>query len=273
MLRESCPGIQYHIDDHIRREFIKWKRSLPRAEKLTNDEVLLLSIEQFTNQGFNPPYVFSLIEKTHTLASSSDSFWRDSEMPRKLEDKQTLLKVFYEEAGKSFDGKELKTIFTLTLLSILRALSGGKFTVVHPSHRESCLRLEFNFQDLFLAIPFYNYVFDWFSFERDWVELMLLLVKFLEIKVAVAKHEDVKWVNFPSPTNFANASVIFGRRNPFNRRAKKPSRVKCLVWINSNCDTIKALKDFLETGELDWLKVSNNFSVICELSCLRVKVC
>lgn len=272
-LRATSSQIKLHVDDHIRREFIKWKQSLKKSDTLSHKEVLLLSIEQFTNVNFTPPYVFALIDKTANIASSSDGIWSDLQTPINVEERDKLLKIFYEEADKALNEKDKKIIFTLTLIGMLKALGDSQFTATHPSNKKASLRLEFQFNELFFAIPFYNYVFDWFSFDRDWIQMLLLVTKFLEIKAAVAKRDDAAWVNFLRPMNFEQASVIFGRKNPFTGRAKTPSRAKCRFIINADREMIGEIKKFIETGEFDCAKVAKHFSVYCQLSCLRTKVC
>lgn len=272
-LRESNSRLQCHVDDHFRRDFIKWKKSLRKDGSLTNDEILLLSVEEFTKKNFYPPYLLKLIKKTKGISSSSDNAWHDFFTPKKIDEKDKLLKVFYEEADKVFDEKEKKIIFTLTLLQILKTLSDSHFKSIHPFNRKSSLRLEFKVRNIFFAIPFYNFIFDWFSFNSDWINILLLFTKFLEMKSAIETHGDeVTWVNFLKPINFLNASIIFGRKNPLSR-GKTAARVKSCFSINADRGMIEALKKFIETKEFDWEKSRSEFSIEFRFASVRSRVC
>lgn len=243
------------------------------SDALTHDQILLLSVEQFTKMNFCPPYVLILIERTRNIAESCDNMWREYITPQRIEEKEKLLEIFYEEANRCFAEKEKKMIFTLTMLKLVKALSDSKFVSVHPFNRKDNLRLHFNLHDAFFAIPFYNFIFDWFSFERDWRKMLLLMTKMLEIKAASQRSNDVKWVNFPRPMNFKHATVIFARKNPFSKRAKSPSRVKCCICMQADRGMISAIKDFMETAEFDWEKIASDFSVNFEFANFRSKVC
>lgn len=268
-LRKSSSNIRCHIDDHIRRELIKWIKSSKTSVEFTHMKILVLSIEQFTKTEFNPPYIFTLIEKTEMVTRSFNSIWRELEAPARLEDKEKLLKAFYEEADKFYGEKEKKIVFTLTLLQIMKALSGSKYTCVHPFNRKSSLRIDCVFECIFFAIPFYNYIFDWFSFDRDWIQILLLLIKFMEIKV----NNDATFVKFMRPVNFENATVIYGTRNPFTKRSKTPSKVKCCFTFTAEPSMTAEIKKFIETEEFDWENVSEEFNVNCKFSTVRAKVC
>lgn len=61
---------------------------------------------------------------------------------------------------------------------------------------------------IFFAIPFYKFIFDWFKFETDWIEMLLLFVKFSEIKLALAINEHVEWIKFVKLMAFEDATVI-----------------------------------------------------------------
>lgn len=272
-LRESNSRLQFHVDDHFRRNFIKWKRGLLRDGSLNHNEILLLSIEEFTKMNFVPPYIIALINKTRKIAASAESAWRDFLTPTRIDEKEKLLKLFYAEADKVFDGKEKKIIFTLTLLQIIKSLSDSNIKSVHPFNRKSSLRLEFNVRNIFFAIPFYNFIFDWFSFNSDWINVLLLFTKFLEMKSAIEAYGDaVTWVNFLRPVKFSNASIIFGRKNPLSR-AKALARVKCSFCINADREMIEALKRFIETREFDWEKSANEFRIEFRFASVRTRVC
>lgn len=272
-IRESSPGAQIHVDDHIRRRYIKWKQKSPKSESLSHDEILLLSVDQFAQNSFTPPYILTLIEKTQRIAESSGHMtWRELLAPRNIEGKEKLLKFFYEQANEVFSAREKKVIFTLTILQMLKALCSS-FQSIHPFNRKASLRIQFDIQDLFFAVPSYNFIPLWFSFDCDWIPMLLLFTKFLEIKAAIGLRSDVKWVNLLRPMEFKDASVIFGKKNMFSRGAKSPSKVKCCFLILADRDMIEGIKAFLDTGEFDWQKVAKDFTVHCELSCLRAEVC
>lgn len=272
-VRESSSRLQHHVDDHTRRQFIKWCRNVRQSNELSHDEVLLLSVEQFTKMNFHPPYLMKLVERTNIITETCDSEWRELLSPKMIEQRDKLLKLFYEQSSDCFDERETKVIFTLTLLQMLKSLSSSKFKFVHPFNRKASLRFDFKLQDLFFAIPFYDYVYDWFSFDRDWKKMLLLLTKFLDIKVATMHNEDVKWVNFPRPMRFEDATVIFARKNQFTKRARTPAKVKCSCCIEADRDMVQAIKEFMESGEFNWENVASDFSVKCEFSCVRAKVC
>lgn len=274
LFRESSSLIRFHVDDNIRRELIRRIKSFSASENLTHEKILVLSIEQYTRMNFNPPYICTLIEKTKNISASCNSIWRELETPARIEDKEKLLRVFYDDVDKYFGEKEKKIAFTLTVLRMLKALS-SKYTCVHPSNRKSCLRFNFVLENLFFAIPFYNYVFDWFSFDRDWIQILLLLTKFLEIKAVSAIQNDqlTTWVDFMRPMNFELASVIFGERNPFTNRSKSPSRVKCCFSFKSDRRMTAAIKEFVITEKFDWERVAKDFTVDCKFSTSGANVC
>lgn len=271
-MRQSSFQLRLHVDDHIRRQFVKWKMSLKQSEKLTHQRILLLSIEQFTKLNFNPPYLIKLIERTESIAEYADSIWKDVDCPIRIERKEKLLQAFYEDTITVFDKRDKKILFTLTLLRMLKALSGSKFKKIHPFNRKNALRVEFTFTDVFFMIPYYNYVYDWFSFDRDWISMLLLFTKFLEIKAAVQQDENVTWVNLIRPMNFENASVIFGRKNLLRSRAKTPAKVSCYLSLDGDQEMINSIKDFLETDEFDWTKVADKFHVSCKFTSHHTKV-
>ena len=132
--RECSSGMKYHIDDHIRRRYIKWKKSL-NHQLLSHQKILLLVIEQFVKLNFYPPYIILLIEKTSNIATSCSQIWREYETPIRIEEREKLLKIFYEEADKTFSELEKKVSFTLTVLQILKTLD-SQFTLVHPFNRK-----------------------------------------------------------------------------------------------------------------------------------------
>lgn len=268
-LRECSSEIKCHVDDHIRRKYMKWKNSVD--EELTHNKLLLLSIGQFTAMDFIPPYVLKLIEMTESIASSFNNLWPEQKTPVLIEEKEQLLRVFYEEVDKTFDEKSKKIMFTLTLLEMLKTLDSS-FTTAHPFNFKARLRLNFNFQDLFFAVPFYNYVFDWFSFDRHWIQMLLMLIKFLEIKVAVNTDSQTKWANFIRPMNFEGTSVLFGRKNPFNR-TRMPSKVKVNLEITAEKEMLAEFISFMTTGEFNREKTSDKFKINCRFSCFRSKVC
>lgn len=260
------------VDSHIRSKFLEWRRQVRRAENLSSDEILVESIQEFTNMNFVPPYVLALIAKTKNLAEASIGPFRDLQMPRIIEEKEEILRNFYRDASKSFSDHQLKTIFTLTTLRILKTLSNGKFHSVRPGNEPTKLRVDFTFLNLFFVLPFYNYIFDWFEFNRDWIDMLALLVKFLEIKSAVDSNLEVTWPEIARPLNFERASFIFGRRNMFSKFAKKPSQITCHVYINANRDMVEELIKFMNGGSFDFSKACPTFSVVCEMECLRVFV-
>lgn len=270
-LRECSSGTKCHIDDHIRRKFIEWKRRAEEEnEEFSHNKILLLSIEQFTALNFYPPYVLTLIDKAEKVRLSYESMWREYETPIRIEEKENLLRVFFEEADKTFDEMEKKIIFTLTMLQMLKALDPN-FKMVHPFNRKARLRLDFKFQHLFFALPRYNFVFDWFSFDRDWIQMLLLLSKVLEIKAAESNSQ-LKWVDFIRPINFKKVTVFFGRKNPC-KRVKSTSKVKSKMYLIADREMITEIKTFMTTGIFDWKKIAKEFSVECKFSCIRSKVC
>lgn len=269
-LRETSSGMKHHIDDHIRRKFIKWKKSL-KHELLSHQKILLLVIEQFVKLSFYPPYIISLIEKTANIEKSCSQIWREYETPVMIEDREKLLKVFYEEADKTFSELEKKVSFTLTVLQILKTLDSN-FSLVHPFNRKARLRANFNISSLFFAIPFYNFSYDWFKFNRDWVQVLLMMTKFLEIKAAVEISRHVKWVNFIKPMNFENASIFFGKRNPCSRVNTLP-KIKANIRIVADKEMVEEIKKFLISGEFDWRKSAKEIRCEFRFACIRSKVC
>lgn len=62
----------------------------------------------------------------------------------------------------------------------------------------------------FYNFYFIKFIFDWFKFETDWIEMLLLFVKiFLEIKLALAMNENVKWIKLVKLMAFEDMAVIF----------------------------------------------------------------
>ena len=269
-IRECSSGMKCQIDDHIRRKYIKWKKSL-KHELSSHQKFFLIVIEQFVKLSFYPPYIISLIEKTVNIATSCSQIWREYETPMRIEEREKLLKVFYEEADKTFSELEKKVSFTLTVLQILKTLD-SQFTMVHPFNRKARLRVNFNISSLFFAIPFYNFSYDWFKFNRDWVQVLLMMTKFLEIKAAVEISRHVKWVNFIKPMNFEYASMFFGKRNPFSRVNTLP-KVKANVRIVADKEMVEEIKKFLISGEFDWLKSAKEIRCEFRFACIRSKVC
>ena len=271
-MRQSSFHLRSHVDDHIRRQFVKWKMSLKQSEKLTCEKILLLSIEQVTELNFNPPYLIKLIERTGNIAAYADSIWKDFDCPIRIEKKEKLLQTFYEDTITVFDDRDKKILFTLTLLRMLKVLSGSKVKKVHPFNRKNALRVEFTFTDICFMIPCYNYVYNWFSFDRDWISVLLLFTKFLEIKAAVQQDENVTWVNLIRPINFENTSMIIGRKNPLRSRTKTPAKVSCYLRLDGDQEMIKSIEDFLETDEFDWTKVADKLHVSCKFTSHHTKI-
>lgn len=237
--------------------------------KLTHEKILLLAIGEYIKRDFAPSYIYDLIEMTKRLARNSNTALSTFSVPFILEDREKLLKYFYEEAYEHVPSEqERKIIFILTLLQVLKNLGDSIFTQTHPRNRSSSLRLSFIMSNLFFAIPFYKFIFDWFSFNDDSIPILLLFVKFMEIKMA---KETAAWAKFVRPMTFRNATVLLGSRNPFNRK-NSASKIKCTVNLTASCDMIEAIKGFMRTGEFQWEKAAKEFSVHFEFSCPRNRV-
>lgn len=127
-------------------------------EKITHDKILLLSIGEYVKRGnFFPPYVSDLIAMSERIARiSKEDLLCDFNIPFVLEEREKLMKIFYEEAYAILPMQERKIIFILTLLRMLKNLGDGTFTSVHPRNRKSELRLSFIVPSLFFAIPYYR---------------------------------------------------------------------------------------------------------------------
>jgi hypothetical protein len=270
-LRESSRAVKFHVDDHIRRKYLQWrKKTTLSAEKLSHEKILLAAIDQFVALNFHPPYILTLIEKTLNIATSCGNIWREYGTPMKIEEREKLLRIFYEESDKIFNEKEKKILFTLTILEMLKLLDPN-FSLVHPFNRKTKLRISFSVFQLFFAIPFYNFAYDWFDFDRDWVQVLLVITKFLEIKAAIAISNHVRWVNLVKPVVFEFASIFFGKKNPCSRFNTVP-RVKSTFRISADRDMIGEIKRFLESGEFDWTKAADCFRCDFKFLCLRSKV-
>lgn len=270
-LRASSSGMKCHVDDHVRRKICKWIESVKLdKEKLSHQRILLAAIEQFVAMNFHPPYILKLIQNTFDIATSCHNIWREYETPMKIEEREKLLRVFYEEADTSFNEKEKKILFTLTILQLLQMLDPF-FSIVHPFNKTFKLRVTFNNSHMFFAIPFYNFAFDWFEFDRDWIQVLLMIVKFVEIKAAMALANHVKWVNLVKPVNFDYASIFFGKKNPCSKVNNFP-RVKATVRIKANDTMIGEIKRFLVTGKFNWEKAAENFDIEFKFVCVRARI-
>ncbi|KAG5676166.1 hypothetical protein PVAND_006015 [Polypedilum vanderplanki] len=270
-VRESCTRLHHHIDDHFRRKFIQWMRKLATRideKESLHDDILLLSIEQYVNMNFTPPLIEALIELTEDIARCSCDSWHDVTVPIAIEKREKLLKIFYERANEKFTEVERKILFILTLLQMLNSLSSTPLTIVHPFNRKANLRLTFKIQNLFFAIPFYQFIFDWFQFDSDWIGILLLFIKCLEMRAARIKNERVAWTKMIRPMFFKNVSIIVGSENCFRKsQDKKASSVNCTVLMSGSREMIESLKTFLDTGKFDYEKIADEFSVNFEFSC------
>lgn len=242
-------------------------------EKITHEKILLLSIGEYVKRGsFFPPCIAELIAMSERIArNSKEGCLCDFNIPFRLEEREKLLKFFYQQAYERAvtSERERKVIFTLTLLRMLKNLADSIFTCTHPRNRPSELRLSFILPSLFFAIPYYKYIFDWFNFDDDSIAMQLLFVKFMEIKIAT---ETASWTQFVRPMTFENAIVLFGNKNPFRKRALASPMVKCTFNMTANCEMIESIKEFMRSGDFEWGKVAKKFAINFELSCPRNRV-
>lgn len=242
-------------------------------EKITHEKILLLSIGEYVKRGnFFPYYIADLIAMTEKLArNSKEGCLCDYNVPFILEEREKLLKFFYQEAYERAvtSERDRKIIFTLTILRMLKNLGDSIFTSCHPHNRTTELRLSFILPSLFFAIPYYKFIFDWFNFDCDSIAMQLLFVKFMEIKIATVA---AAWTKFMKPMTFENAVVLFGSKNPFCKRALAAPMIKCIFNMTTTREMIEAIKEFMKTGDFEWKNVSKKFSINFELSCPRNRV-
>lgn len=272
--RGSSSRIKSHVDDHIRRKFIAWRPTVrTQTDDFSHERILLICIEQFTKLRFRPPYILKLINKTQSIAATYDDLWHEFLAPIKIDDREKLLRAFYDETSRCLSEKEKKVAFLLTMLQMLKVLSDSKFRAVQPFNRKANFRLEFKIQNLFFAIPYYNFGFNWFSFNQDWIQMLLLLTKFLEIKAALSRIKDVAWVKYLRPMKFENASVFFAMKNSFTKRTKTPSKVEGRCFIQADRKMITNIKNFMKTENFDWEKIAKEFKIQFKLECVRGKIC
>jgi hypothetical protein len=92
-LRESSRAVKFHVDDHIRRKYLRWKqKAMLSKEKLSHETILLAAIDQFVALNFHPPYILTLIEKTLNIATCCENIWREYGTPLKVEEREKLLR-------------------------------------------------------------------------------------------------------------------------------------------------------------------------------------
>jgi hypothetical protein len=270
---ESNTRLHYHISDHFRRKFIQWMRKLEDCdlEMMSNEKILFLAIERYVKMNFHPPYIQTLIELTQSIERCSSDAWRNIKVPIAIDEREKLLKFFYQQANEKLNDKERKIIFVLTLLTMLRSLCNSQFYIVHPFNRKANLRIFCTIHNIFFVIPFYKFIYEWFDFDDDSIGILLMFVKFLEMKIAKSS----AWTKLLSPMQFNRTTIIFGSENPFNKRVKTHPRIECTILMSANREMIQSMKQFMLNGE-DFnsiMKNADNFSMHFEFSCPRVKDC
>jgi hypothetical protein len=241
-------------------------------EKITHEKILLLSIGEYVKRAnFFPPYIVNLIVMSERLArNSKEGCLCDYNVPFILEEREKLLKFFYQEAYERVASEcEQKIIFTLTILRMLKNLGDSIFTSCHPRNRTTELKLSFILPSLFFAIPYYKFIFDWFNFDCDSIQMQLLFVKFMEIKIA---NDSAVWTKFVRPMTFENAVVLFGSKNPFHKRALAAPMIKCIFHMTATREMIEAIEKFMRTGDFEWKNAAKKFAINFEVSCPRNRV-
>lgn len=263
---DSSHDNQYCTMDNLRNKLSEMNY------KLTHERILLLAIGEYVKRDFAPPYISDLIRMTEKVERNSKEVLCDFNVPFILDEREKLLKYFYQQAYDAFSSeRERKIVFTLTLLQMLKNLGDFSFTHTHPKNNRNELRLSFIIPHLFFAIPYYKFIYDWFTFDGDSIAIQLLFVKFMEIKIAGERMES-SWAKFVRPMPLENVSILFGSRNPFHKKALALPSVKCIVNMRGSCDMIEAIKEFIKSGEMQWEKVGAKFEAIFELSCPRNRV-
>lgn len=267
-------SISHQIDVQEYREKSELLANLREMkEKITHEKIFLLSIGEYVKrENFFPPYIADLIALSDKLArNSKEGCLCDYNVPFILEEREKLLKFFYQEAYERAvpSERDRKIIFTLTILRMLKNLGDSIFTSCHPRNRTTELRLSFILPSLFFAIPYYKFIFDWFNFDCDSIAMQLLFVKFMEIKIA---NETAAWTKFVRPMTFENAVLLFGKVNPFHKRALAAPMIKCIFNMIATSEMIESIKEFLKTGDFEWKSASKKFAINFEFSCPRNRV-
>lgn len=230
---------------------------------------LIKTVGEFIKRDYAPPYIADLVGMTKRIAKNSNVSLCDFNIPFLIEDREKLLKLFSQQAFEQAITSHRDRKIILTLLQMIKNLGDFIFTQSHPHNRHTELKLSFMISNLFFAIPFYKFIYDWFTFDVDSIQILVLFVKFMEIKIA-SETKEAAWPKFMKPMTFENSTVLFGSINPFRRKASAAPTVKCTVnFISSNNEMFEAIKRFMRTGDFEWENVAQKFMINFQFSCPR----
>ena len=205
-----------------------------------------IPIYHFANRNFTPPILHELI-KSSTQENSIGL--------RNLEKRETLLTDFLEQAQNRFQGTELRILYTLTLLDLMKSLTDSKYTVSPPMSRDNII-ISFNIQKIFIGILWASKSLSHFAFDNDFASIPVILSRILSLKEKIPLYSPVDFQR-NEYLDLGDKMVIIGSRLDGNWRQKlrSPLTTQCHLHLQGSSSGLQAIRDFMENGTFDWGKV------------------
>jgi hypothetical protein len=214
------------VDDHQRHDFIKQTR-FSSVEKY-------FPTKRFIRNSFAPPIVENIIK---TFSEDNLSFIHQLE-------KENLLRSYFKQAKMNFSAAQMKVLFTLTMVDLVKCMKNGEESVneLLDDGQSCCLLLKFSITEVFFGVIWARQSMNKFTLKGDGTNFLLMLSRMLWIKDSLKANPNTNDVNMLLPMDFGTKLVAVGSRVKFNRPLKTTSELNCQLKIQASAPMIEALR-------------------------------
>lgn len=204
-----------------------------------------MSIYHFADD-FTPPILHDLIKLSSGLERTQNA--------RGMEMRDAMLTQFFQQAQGHYDDPDLKILFTLTMLDLMKNITNGIFFINRPTHQDSDIIISFVIEKIFLAILWASKSISHFAFDEDFPNILVMLTRILHIKEKLPFEPTITYRNFEY-LDFGKKLVLVGSKVDYWR--PKPATPIMMKWdlrLQGNLNTVQAFKDYMNTGIFDWIR-------------------
>lgn len=236
-LRGTSTLMKDIIDYKQKWEFKKYQQLVEPDQQIP--------VYHFTNNEFSPPVLHELIQHSQSNVGHLDNFERRDE----------LLTSFYQQAQGHFDEIDVKTMFTLTMLDLLKSLTVGIFTLTRPTFSDSDIIVSFTIEKFFIAILWADSSISHFTFKEHFPSILVMLVRMLFMKKNLPFGPPISYQNFEY-LDFDSKLILVGSKvDCWRQKPRAPLTLKCDLRLQGSPKTLQAFVHFMNTGLFDWEQV------------------
>lgn len=233
-LRGACTSFRDLVDYTHKINRIKWCRTCHRDHRIL--------VQHFICHDYNTPVLQKVIESSRKIESVQHR------SPGNSIEFQNFMRTFYQHAKDHFDDHGLKTIFTMTMMDLLKRCSRDVFEVAETA---SAIHVRFIVNDFNIGILWAQKNISEFLFYQDYPNILMMLYTIMKKQQALDAGGDPGTVY--TPLDFGNKLVGL----IFKRTQRILSALQCVMSLECSEECRRAYQEFLVSGVMDWTCVDD----------------